>query len=42
MYLSKKNKEMIATAEKGFISPGYEKFRITGKTTTKIFSDKEK
>lgn len=40
--LIKKNKEMIATAEKGIIGVDYEKFKIVGKTTTKIFSDKEK
>ena len=40
--LIKKNREMIATAEKGVIDAGYEKFRIIGKTNTKIFSDKEK
>ena len=41
--LIKKNNEMIATADKGFISPGYEKFKITGNTTTKIYGDdKEK
>ena len=39
--LIKKKNEMIATAEKGFISPGYEKFKIAGKTTTKLYSDKE-
>ena len=38
--LIKKKGEMIATAEKGFISPGYEKFKIAGKTTTKIFENK--
>ena len=38
----KKNHDMIATAQKGIIDPGYEKFRIIGKTNTKIFSDKEK
>ena len=38
--LIKKNGEMIATAQKGFISPGYEKFKIAGKTTTKIFENK--
>ena len=38
----KKNRDMIATAQKGVIDPGYEKFRIIGKTNTKIFSDKEK
>ena len=36
--LIKKNKEMIATADKGFISAGYEKFKITGKTQTKLYS----
>ena len=36
----KKNKEMIATAHKGIISPGYEKFRIVGNTTTKIYEGK--
>lgn len=40
--LIKKNKEMIATAEKGVIGAGYEKFKIIGKTTTKLYSDKEK
>lgn len=40
--LIKKNREMVATAQKGVIDPGYEKFRIIGKTNTKIFSDKEK
>ena len=38
----KKDKQMIATAQKGVIDAGYEKFRIIGKTKTKIFSDKEK
>ena len=38
----KKDKDMIATAQKGVIDAGYEKFRIIGKTNTKIFSDKEK
>lgn len=40
--LIKKNKEMIATAEKGIIGADYETFKIVGKTTTKLFSDKEK
>ena len=40
--LIKKDKQMIATAQKGVIDAGYEKFRIIGKTNTKIFSDKEK
>ena len=38
----KKDKQMIATAQKGVIDAGYEKFRIIGKTKTKNFSDKEK
>ena len=33
----KKNNEMIATADKGIISAGYEKFKIMGKTTTKLY-----
>lgn len=37
-----KNNEMIATAEKGFISAGYENFRIAGKTTTKLYERKGK
>jgi len=28
---------MIATADKGIISAGYEKFKIIGKTTTKLY-----
>ena len=36
----KKDNEMIATAEKGYISPGYEKFKIAGKTTTKLYDNK--
>lgn len=38
----KKNDEMVATAEKGFISAGYENFKITGKTTTKLYERKDK
>ena len=38
--LIKKGREMIATADKGFIEAGYEKFRIAGKTTTKIYEEK--
>ena len=34
----KKNNEMIATAQKGIIFAGYEKFKIVGKTTTKLYS----
>ena len=33
----KKNNEMVATAQKGVISAGYEKFKIIGKTTTKLY-----
>ncbi len=33
----KKNNEMIATAEKGIIYAGYEKFKIIGNTTTKLY-----
>lgn len=33
----KKNNEMVATAEKGIISAGYEKFKIVGHTTTKLY-----
>ena len=33
----KKNNEMVATAERGVISAGYEKFKIMGKTTTKLY-----
>ena len=39
--LIKKNNEMIATAQKGIIGVDYEKFKIIGKTQTKIYS-KEK
>ncbi|MCQ2754504.1 MAG: LPS export ABC transporter periplasmic protein LptC [bacterium] len=38
----KKDNDMIAVADECIISPGYEKFKIKGKTTTKIFGDKEK
>lgn len=38
--LVKKNNEMIATAEKGIINKDYDKFKIIGKTTTKIFDKK--
>ena len=37
----KKNNEMIATAEKCIISAGYEKFKIIGKTTTKIYEKQD-
>lgn len=39
--LIKKNNEMVATAQKGIIGVDYEKFKIIGKTQTKIYS-KEK
>ena len=39
--LIKKNNEMIATAQKGIIGADYEKFKIIGKTQTKIYG-KEK
>ena len=38
----KKNNEMKATAKKGVISPGYEKFRIIGNAHTEIFENKNK
>lgn len=37
-----KNNEMVATADKGFISAGYENFKIAGNTTTKLYERKEK
>ena len=37
-----KDNEMISTANKGIISPEYEKFKIVGHTTTKIFDKKQK
>ncbi|MCM1004647.1 MAG: LPS export ABC transporter periplasmic protein LptC [Candidatus Gastranaerophilales bacterium] len=36
----RKGKELLATADKCIIGVGYEKFKITGKTQTKLFSDK--
>ena len=36
----KKNNEMVATADKGYIGVGYEKFKIVGNTKTKIYEDK--
>lgn len=36
--LIRKNKEMMTTAEKGIIGPGYEQFKIVGKTQTKVWS----
>ncbi len=38
--LIKKNNEMVATADKGYIGVGYEKFKIVGNTKTKIYEDK--
>lgn len=38
--LIKKNNEMIATADKGYIGVGYEKFKIVGNTKTKIYEEK--
>lgn len=38
----KKSNEMIALADKCIIGSGYDKFKIVGKTQTKIYSDKEK
>lgn len=38
----KKSNEMIALADKCIIGSGYDKFKIIGKTQTKIYSDKEK
>lgn len=35
--LIKKSGQMVATAEKGIIGVDYEKFKIVGKTTTKIY-----
>lgn len=37
--LIRKKNEMIATAEKGIIGVDYEKFKIVGKTQTKIYGD---
>lgn len=36
----RKGKELLATADKCIIGIGYEKFKIQGKTQTKLFSDK--
>ena len=33
----KKNNELVSTANRGIISPGYEKFKIAGETSTKIY-----
>lgn len=38
--LIKKNNEMVATADKGYIGVGYEKFKIVGNTKTKIYEGK--
>ena len=37
-----KGNEMTSTADKGIICAGYEKFKIIGKTKTKVFEKKEK
>lgn len=37
-----RNNELIATAEKATISPDYAKFKIQGKTVTKLYKLKEK
>ena len=37
----RKNQELTTTAEKGIISPGYEHFKIIGKTQTKVWEKKE-
>jgi len=37
-----RNNELIATAEKAIISPDYSKFKIVGKTVTKLYDLKEK
>lgn len=36
----KKNNELTSTAQRGIISPGYQKFKIAGETTTKIWGKK--
>lgn len=36
----RKGKELMATSEKCIIGAGYDKFKIVGKTQTKLFSDK--
>ncbi len=38
----KKDDELVSTAEKCIISPGYDKFKIKGKTVTKVFEKKKK
>jgi uncharacterized Zn-binding protein involved in type VI secretion len=37
----KKGDELISTAEKCIIGAGYDKFKITGKTVTKVFDKKK-
>lgn len=37
----KKGEELISTAEKCIIGAGYDKFKITGKTVTKVFDKKK-
>ena len=36
----KKGNELTSTAQRGIISPGYQKFKILGETTTIIWSKK--
>ncbi len=38
----KKGDEMTSVADKGIISAGYDKFKIIGHTTTKVFEKKQK
>lgn len=37
-----RNNELVAVAQKAIISPGYDKFKIVGKTVTKLYKLKEK
>jgi LPS export ABC transporter protein LptC len=37
-----RNNELVAVAQKAIISPDYAKFKITGKTVTKLYQMKEK
>ena len=37
----KKGDELVSTAEKCIISPGYDKFKIKGKTVTKVFEKRK-
>ena len=38
----KKNDDMVSTADKGIIGPGYQDFKIMGKTTTKVWGKGDK